>query len=80
MIILYFLLGGIYSLMILSAGFLFGYYYKNGKLPENISKFKDHFADVGNMDAGPVKPITKQEREAEDKKGFTDRVKELTSD
>ncbi len=82
MIVLYFILGGIYTIILILSGMYIGYTLKQEKI--QLPNIKDHFRGVLKMDkltdAGPVKPITKVEREAEINKGFTDRVKELTSD
>ncbi len=79
MIVLYFILGGIYTIAMVVIGFLAGYYYKQS-LPSVVTKIASSFRQSNKDDAGPVKPITKVEREAEAQKGFTDRVKELTTD
>ena len=81
MIILYFVLGGLYTILMITVGFFVGYYYKNSELPYSkiVSKITKRFESKKD-EAGPVKSITKVEREAEAQKGFTDRVKELTTD
>ncbi len=79
MVIIYFISGGIYTIILLLVGIYLGYTIKQEKI--QISKIVDKVTNRQKSDdAGPVKPITKIEREAEVNKGFTDRVKKLTSD
>lgn len=84
MTIISFILGGVYTIAMLVVGFLAGYYYRNNKLPQikTMDNLVDAFANKFSKkdEAGPVKSITKVEREAEKTKGFTDRIKELTTD
>ena len=81
MIIVYFVLGGIHTIFLLAVGIYIGYSIRIDKLekPAFINKLTNKLINK-SAEAGPVKPITKVEREAEAQKGFTDRVKELTTD
>lgn len=79
MILLYFLLGGIYTVAMIAVGIYIGYAFKP-TVTTIAGAVKAIVRSPSQNDAGPVKPITRAEREEESKKGFTDRLKDLTTD
>ena len=78
-IMLNFILGSIYTLIILSLGFILGVLYARQKVEEITDKVTEVVRQklIPTQKAGPVKAITRKEKEDLEKKPITDRIREL---
>ena len=77
MIILYFILGGVWTIIMIALGAVLGYFLGNKELDKSIEKFRQQHKKP--TESGPVKQITPIEKQADKVKGEADRIKELTS-
>lgn len=79
-IVINFIIGGVYSLVVLSIGIWIGLLFSSDK-PEKIAakqiKRIKEIVSKPKPDGGPVKAITSQEKEEELKKPVSDRIKEI---
>lgn len=77
MTILYFILGGVWTIVMLAVGAVVGYFLGSKELDKSIEKLRLSRRKVPQ--SGPVKQITPAEKRADMVKGETDRIKELIS-
>ena len=75
-----FIIGGVYSVVLVATGFIIAHYAPKQRLLEIkqgiAEKIHSRLAGKSNTEGGPIKAITRAEREAEKNKGFSDKLKE----
>lgn len=76
-----FIIGSLYSLLIISIGVVIGFYVGNRTIEQKIerirAKLSPYKTDQPQVRSGPVKTITKRELEEEKEAGFKQRLQEL---
>lgn len=76
MTILYFILGGVWTIIMLAIGGVVGYFLGTKELEKSIKRLKIKRIPT---QSGPVKQITPNEKRAEKVKDEADRIRELTT-
>jgi uncharacterized protein YneF (UPF0154 family) len=76
MTILYFILGGVWTIVMLAVGGIVGYFLGTKELEKSLERIRQHKKPI---ESGPVKQITPLEKQADKVKGESDRIKELMS-
>lgn len=80
MILLYFFLGGIYTVLLLAIGMLIGYLMGTKKITKKIEAIKTKLIKEKPTSGEPLKAITPIEKEKEKQQSFTSRMAHLLSD
>lgn len=75
----FFIIGGIYTVLILGTGIFIGYLATSGKLEQKVEKAVRKIHQQRKLESGPVKVITEEEKAEEANKPVTSRIKELIS-
>lgn len=72
-----FIVGGVYTLVVMALAFAVGLFIGAKAEPELYNDLKRSFKKKVKLESGPVKPLTKAEREAESAKYIPDFIGKL---